>query len=458
MKSRISFFDRATFKKDITRFLPLWVLYTVFLLLCMIPTAAGSSYYSHPARALNNSLSGLTMANLLYAALSAQLLFGELFNSRLCNALHAMPMTREARFGSHILAGILFAWIPNLLTTVLMMPYLGSMWYTCLLWLAVCSLQYLFFFGAAVFSVMCTGSRFAMVLVYGIINFLAIAVFWFVDTIYRPLMPGVQLDASFLSTFCPTVQMIAENDYFFLSVSPSTVYIDSRDAAFGGLGEDWPYLFIVAGVGIAAIAVSLLMYRKRKLESAGDFIAVRWIEPIFLVLYTLCAGAFLAVFSGLFGNEAYIVFLSLGIVIGFFTGKMLLERTTRVFRKKNFLLAGIFVVAMLFSLVPIQNDWFGIVRYVPDAQDVEYVQVYGYEISRSKLTEPEDIELVCQIHDCAIENLDHDNENTCRGAHYYTSIEYHLKNGQTVTRRYYICNDSVAGDLWTQLIKIITKK
>ena len=60
----------------------------------------------------------------------AQLIFGDLYNSRLCNALHAMPVTRGSRFGSHILAGIAFAWIPNLLTSLLMIPSLGHLWYT----------------------------------------------------------------------------------------------------------------------------------------------------------------------------------------------------------------------------------------------------------------------------------------------------------------------------------------
>ena len=450
MKLRTSFFDAATFKKDITRFMPLWTLYTVFLLLGMLSTVTGF-YYSHPARALNNSLSGLSFANFLYGILSAQLLFGELFNSRLCNALHAMPVTRGARFGSHILAGIAFAWIPNLLTSLLMIPSLGHLWYTAFLWLAVCNLQYLFFFGVAVFGAMCTGSRFAMVLVYGIVNFLALVIYWFVGTVYLPMMPGVELNESGLNLFCPMLQLLEENDYFFLSVSPSKDYIDSVNATFGGFGESWPYLFIIAGVGVAALATALLMYRRRKMESAGDFIAVKWISPIFLVLYTLCAGAFLAIFGSIFGGEGYLFFLCLGLIIGVFTGKMLIERTIRVFRKKNFLLAGIFVVALLVSLIPVQGDWFGIVSYVPEAEDVEYVDVRGGNLVRQELTDQKDIELVCQIHGYAIENLDHENEFNCGGAHRYFHIEYHLKNGRIVTRYYHICVYSVAGQLVNEL-------
>lgn len=454
MKSRISFFDGATFKKDITRFMPLWILYTVFLLLCMIPTAAGGSYYSSPARALNSSLEGLAVANFLYGALTAQLLFGELFNSRLCNALHAMPVTREARFGSHILAGVLFAWLPNLLTALLMAPYLGHLWFTAFLWLAVYSMQYLFFFGTAVFSVMCTGSRFAMVMVYGIVNFLSVVVYWFIGTIYRPLMPGVEIDTGWMELLCPLVRFFSEYDYFQISTQiPYGGY--PVQSTYEGLGDSWTYLFIAAGVGIVALIAALLMYRKRKLESAGDFIAVKWIAPIFLVLYTLCAGAFLTVFGELFGTGAVALTLIPGLIIGFFTGKMLLERTIRVFRKKNFLLAGILLAAMLFSLVPVQNDWFGIIHYVPDAEDVEYIEVRGSGFSRQELKNPEDIELVCQIHSCALDDLDHEYEMTCSGRHSYFRIIYHLKDGRRVERYYTICGYSYAGQLLNQFIRKI---
>ena len=157
MKSRISFFDAATWKKDITRFAPLWVLYTVLMLVTVLPTVTDSSWY-HPVRHLEGTLELLAFFNMLYAAIVAQLLFGELFNGRLCNALHAMPVTREARFGSHVCTGLAFSFVPNLLTALLMMPTLGKFWFTAILWLSVVCLQYVFFFGVGVLSVMCTGS------------------------------------------------------------------------------------------------------------------------------------------------------------------------------------------------------------------------------------------------------------------------------------------------------------
>lgn len=453
MKSRISCFDTATFKKDITRFVPLWALYAVGLLLIMLSTISGT-LWSHPVRLLDISLEALSLANLLYGALCAQLLFGELFNSRLCNALHAMPVTRSARFVSHICAGLLFAFVPNLLVSALMMPYLGQFWYIALLWLGAICLQYVFFFGVGVLSVMCTGSRFAMVVVYAIINFLSLVVYWFVEVIFLPMMPGVLVDENTFLLFCPVSYLVSNSDYIqFSYTTPDRYYIGGGNylnEKFVGFGEGWIYLFILAAIGIAALAGALLLYRRRKLESAGDFMAVKWLSPIFLVLYTLCAGAFLSIFGELFGNGQYIVFLIAGLIIGFFTGRMLLERTIRVFRKKNFLQLGILTAVMLLSLWVVHTDLLGIVSYVPDPQDVAYVVYDSRDAYNVECTDMGSIEKICEIHQLAADDYC---DRTCGRAHLYFNIEYHMKDGRVILRRYYLCSGSTAHGLAETLPK-----
>lgn len=444
MKSRISCFDTATFKKDITRFVPLWALYAVGLLLIMLSTISGT-LWTHPVRLLDTSLEALSLANLLYGALCAQLLFGELFNSRLCNALHAMPVTRSARFGSHICAGLLFAFVPNLLVSALMMPYLGQFWYIALLWLGAICLQYVFFFGVGVLSVMCTGSRFAMVVVYAIINFLSLVVYWFTEVIFLPMMSGVSVDEHMFLLFCPVSYLVSNSDYIrFSYTTPDRYYIGGGNylnEKFVGFGEGWIYLFILAAIGIAALVGALLLYRRRKLESAGDFMAVKWLSPIFLVLYTLCAGAFLSIFGELFGNGQYIVFLIAGLIIGFFTGRMLLERTIRVFRKKNFLQLGILTAVMLLSLWVVHTDLLGIVSYVPDPQDVAYVVYDSRDAYNVECTDMGSIEKICEIHQLAVDDYC---DRTCGRSHLYFNIEYHMKDGRVILRRYHLCSGSTA--------------
>ena len=106
----------------------------------------------------------MCVINLVYAAVAAQLLFGDLYGSRMCNALHALPIRRETQFGTHILSGLLFSLIPTAVFAVACLPVLSfsivvEAWKLSLLWFVGTNLRYWFFFTLAVLSMLCAGSR-----------------------------------------------------------------------------------------------------------------------------------------------------------------------------------------------------------------------------------------------------------------------------------------------------------
>ena len=436
MKLRISSCKWTAFRKDITRFLPLWALYFIGgVLVMMTATSATRPYFA--AQRLNEVIGPFAWINLIYAAVCAQLLFGDLFNSRLCNALHAMPLRREDWFFSHLAAGIAFSLVPNTVGIALVVPRLDGFWYTAFLWLAGMELQYLFFFGLAVFSVMCTGNRFAMAAVYGITNFLAMLAQWFAVTIYQPMLYGVVLDTEPFALFCPVVKLSQESDYFLLEKiygfgnDPST-YI----YGFGGFGEDWGYLAILAVLGLVLLAVSLLMYRKRALECAGDFMAVAGIKPVFLLVYTLCFGVVFALFGNIFGNS-YVPFLVVGIAVGYFTGHMLLQRTVRIFKWKTFVGFAVLAAVMIGSLFLTKLDLFGISCWQPELSHVESVRIstdssFKY-YSALTITDEKQIAEVLNIHKLVIDEGEPDGTK----ATMTVNIRYTLKSGKQVTRIYY---------------------
>jgi ABC-2 type transport system permease protein len=203
-------------------------------------------------------------------------------------------------------------------------------------------------------------------------------------------------------------------------------------------------VLIVASVGIAFLAIAWLMYRRRKLETAGDFIAVKWIKPIFLLLYTLCAGAFLSLFSALFGQVGWIM-LVLGLLIGYFTGSMLLERTIRVFKKKNFLRLAIITVVALLAVGAAKLDVLGIVRYIPEREDIAYIQLQKYGDERIFGDEPFMVEMAEKVRTVHTFGVETQCDGNCsQKVHDNFYIEYHLKNGMIVRRQYKICYGSKA--------------
>ena len=136
MKSRTSSFNLTVFKKDLTRFAPAWAAYLIVLLLFLMGAMSENQAY-YRLNSMKDAIVIVSWANLIYAAVVAQLLFGDLYNSRLCNALHAMPITREGWFVTHVASGLAFSFLPNLFVALLGLPLLQleAGWSAVLWWL-----------------------------------------------------------------------------------------------------------------------------------------------------------------------------------------------------------------------------------------------------------------------------------------------------------------------------------
>ena len=136
MKFRKSFFNGAVFRKNLTRFAPVWLLYTVCLLLGLVMLSESGVEYWLSAN-IAQGISFMSIVNFAYALLSALLLFGDLTNSKMCNALHALPLRRETWFGTHIASGIAFSLLPNLVIALIALPImqLGIGWTAVFWWL-----------------------------------------------------------------------------------------------------------------------------------------------------------------------------------------------------------------------------------------------------------------------------------------------------------------------------------
>ena len=271
MKSRISYFDKTIFKKNLTRFAPAWGLYTIYLLLGLVTLIddAGDIWFAPNVCDLVQILCMLTPC---FALLCAQLLFGDLYNARMCNALHALPLRRETWFMTNVVSGFVFHLIPTVIFAVLAALYalVGCYpgdWLAAAMWLLGVNLQFTCFFGIAVLSAFCVGNRFAQAVVYGILNFAAALVGWMLDTIIIPMYYGIRLNLDPVLWFCPVGQMIEES---FCSHSRSYTSNDLLNP--GGLvpGENFLYYFIAAAVGIGEDRVNVTATTEEKLGFTGE--------------------------------------------------------------------------------------------------------------------------------------------------------------------------------------------
>lgn len=453
MKLKTSFCNVAVLKKNFTRFAPAWVLYGVFWLLLLLTTFDNSDSGPWFASSMAESLQFTNIINMAYAFLCAQLLFGDLFNSRMCNALHAMPLRRETWFASHVASGILFSVLPNLILMLISATMMGSVWITAPIWFLVNTLQFLFFFGVAVFSAFCVGNRFAMALVYIIINGFSVIAYWLLDSLYAPQLYGIIIDETPFTWLCPVFSMTSER---VLRVEFSAMGHNIISGPFLQLESGFWYVLICAGIGLVFMTIGLLLYRKRNLECAGDFMSIKAFDPIFLILYCLCGGAVGYMFFNLVVGDESIFFLLIGMLVGWFTGRMLLERTVRVFRMKNFIGCGILLLIFFGSLLLTHLDPLGITRWVPRAGSISGVHIrtggsrYDYYLNGNNyLEDAADIEAVLAMHRYGITHRNADYNGTADVA---LSIDYQLKSGISASRDYVIDLNTPEADALQKLM------
>ena len=457
MKSRTSFFNQTVFKKDMTRFAPAWGVCTILMLLAMISMAdRGYAYYR--LQNVRDSITVMSWLNLIYAPVVAQLIFGDLFNSRMCNALHALPLRRESWFGTHVTSGIAFSLLPNLVIALLglVIMRLESGWVAIFWWLLASQLQYLFFFGIAVLCVMLSGNRLGQLALYGMIQFAGLLGYWMASMIYQPFLHGIQFPEEPFVKICPIANIATFSDVLIIDYEKVVNDLGELEnyRIFSVMpGEGWGYMVIIAAVGVLALALALALYRNRKLECTGDFVAFTSMEPVVTVIVTVFAGVFFHLFADAFGMNLRSVMLGAGMVIGFFACRMLLERTTRVFRKKAFVFCGAIIAVFGLTVLLTELDPAGITRYVPEAGEVESItfsrssSLNNHNGFPCTVTSAEEIRELQRVHELGITKEASAMPGGTEEVYnpFDLRIEYKLKNGKTINRFYDIYPTNEAG-------------
>ena len=494
MKSRTSFFNPTLLRKNIARFAPVWGVY----LLCLL-AGLGLMYMDADHGMMNfwfasymaQCIQVMAVVNLFYAPIVAALLFGDLFNSRMCNAIHAMPVRRETLFVTNAVSGLLFSLVPTAVMTALSLPLLaGTVVYNApvigILWFLATNLQFVCFFGMAVFCIFCTGNRLGFAALYAVLNGGAYIIYGIVDMLYTPMLYGVVTPTRLMQYLTPVFLMAEDPAVEVESYHDLLRLFEGRESeAIGNfhVNECYYNLIVLALVGLAFMVLGLLMYRKRHLECAGDAVAVRWLAPVFQTVAAVVGGAAAMVclelfFGTRFGEAVTYGMVVVGLVVGWFAGKMLLERSTRVFRPKNWIGLGAITALFAVSLAMTHFDVFGIETRLPRVENVVSVTLNcngAYE-----MTEKQDIDRMIRLQQLALEDrLENagsypqsyvDSFDTNRIPYpeggftygdepgqyspddpvYYAdwiTLEYHMKNGRKITPQYTVWASFEEGEI-----------
>ena len=403
MKSSRLSFNTSIAQNTLRRCWPLWAAYLGFLLvtfplplLSEIRTARGRSGVSllYVCREQIAQMAVFqALAGMAVAVLTVMLLFGYLYNSRGNTLMNSLPIRRESLFLTLYLTGL----IPMLLCELLVMGLtmlltaaydIGTVWF--LRWFACAALGLLAFYGFALFCAMLTGNILVLPAVYVVLNLTVIGFETCIRELLSNLVYGMTPGALRLSFLSPPVKI--SDDLKVVTSYPETVRME-------GLGTLAAYTV----VGVIFALLALLLYRKRRMESVSDFVAIPVLKPIFRVCMGF-GGAFLfaaVIFENFFKNSvsgsaaAWVmaVLLVIGACLGWLIAEMMIRRTVRAFPLRRKGLALICLICVL-TVIAAETDVTGFEKRVPDPDKVDHVE-FCYD---SEFSDPENIRLVTELH------------------------------------------------------------
>ena len=459
MRSRVSFFNRGVSRNLLRRCWPLWIGYFVLLLFTLpVSLAKMTLWDSQQFDAMNRMVlsSGVNMILVSFAMgiLPAMVMFSYLYNTRTCGMMNALPIRRETMFGTAVLTGLGPMLLADLVTALLTAAlYLGRgvSLAALLKWLLMAVCANLSFYGLAVFCAMLTGSLLILPVVYGTLNLAAWVAEVCLRTILRVLVYGLNSRGE------PWLQWL----------SPLAKLFDA--VGVGRPGENGPWQVFGLGwligyglLGLVLLGLSLLLYRRRNMETATDTVAYPVLKPLFR--YCMAVGTALVfasvVYSMLLGGSFHgtraallvLALLLLGAGLGWYLAEMLIRRTVRVFPGKWKGLAA--VCAALALLVAVAElDLTGFERRVPAPEEVRTVTLETR--GGQTVTQPENIEKAVRLHQSVVDHKAQ-HEPDIHGYGRWLTLRYELKNGQTLERTYYLSvyevDDPTDVLLWEELV------
>ena len=478
MQSKTSCFNGTLFRKNLTRFWPLWglasfigALFPLAVLLDMVHRGRTAFTAAQFTQMYYEVVSAVPVIDLVYAALCAMAVWSYLYNARSVGLMHTLPIRREGLFLTNFLSGLSMTLIPYAVTGTLcvIVSLCGGAFDAKGLAVTVLAVlgESFFYFSSATFVAFITGNAFAMPPLYALLHFLAVLLDWLISSFAQGFIFG------FSTSYTGVVEWLSPTVYLVSRVHPDGQYTEVQQTLADGTSytdrvltsvdlENFWLVGVYALVGLVLALLALALYRRRRSETAGDVVAVGWLRPVFRYgvagLCALLGGQLLySLFWYGFQQGNYydtlpmVVCLLAAGTIGYYGASMLLAKSLKVFRGSWKGLAVVLAGCALVCCV-LHFDLLGVADRVPEAGQLQTLEVRTADNSYT-LTPEQDRDLVEQvraIHQAIVADKAHvqalddsrdltlSEEADPNTTHTGLRLTYSLNNGTRVERWYYL--------------------
>lgn len=442
MPSERTFFNKAIYKRALSRF---WLIGAAYAaVLCFLTLMCGR-YFNFDTKEIAeyvsySILSNLTRREIVAAAVAAVVMavavYGWMFRKTSAAYISALPVTCEALLISSLLAGLTLLILPCIIAMLVSLLLYGGarpVYVSSLLCsTAAVVLMNIAFFGLASFCTVFTGNAAVLPALYVIALYGFVGIEAVIRYVAEFLLFGVRGTGWELAVLSPV--------YYF-----SNYYV-------GSYSQMLPLSATYAAAGVILAGIAVIFFRHRRMEAAGEVVAVPVLRPIFrwglaaagslgmavLTLKTVFGvGSYAAGNGGTPGKVAILLLAMLfGAAVGWFGAEALMRKTLRVF-DRHWKGLGVFCALLCVLVIGGKLDMFGVERNQPDVDEIGYATVYGWgEYDETRIMQPENLEALLSLQKDIIANKKaYENQNGINT--FPLTIEYYGTDGKLLARRVY---------------------
>ena len=442
MPSERTFFNKAIYKRALSRF---WLIGAAYAaVLCFLTLMCGR-YFNFDTKEIAeyvsySILSNLTRREIVAAAVAAVVMaiavHGWMFRKTSAAYIAALPVTREALLISSLLAGLTLLILPciiAMLVSLLLYGGAGPLWTPYLLCSAAAVvLMNIAFFGLASFCTVFTGNAAVLPALY------VIALYGFV---------GIEVVTRYIAEFL--LFGVRGTGWELAVLSP--VYYFSNNY-LGSYSHAIPLAAIYAAAGVILAGLAVIFFRHRRMEAAGETVAVPALRPLFrwglaavgalgmallILKIVFDVGAYGAGNRGTPARVAILLLAMLfGAAVGWFGADALMRKTLRVF-DRHWKGLGVFCALLCALVIGCELDVFGVERYQPEVDEIGYAAVNGWgEYDETRIMQPENLEALLSLQKDIIANKKAYERQQGPGI-FPLTIEYYGTDGKLLARRVY---------------------
>ncbi len=399
-----------------------------------------------------NGSFGYVMAILVLGIGSGMTVFAYLRSPGSADYMHSLPVSRNRLFAANLLSGLLMIAVPILLNAIVMSLVAGNTMF--IKWAVSTGVCCFAIFALTVFAGMLSGNTlmhlFNALFFNGFVTvFLAV-----IDLLCESFLLGYTTSESWGNLVSASNPLTA----FIITTGVSRVTL----------------CIIYFLVGVIALALAGFLYHRRKIERTGESVVFPWVRAVLFLYCIFCGCIMLGLFTlellssddGLRFGLPMIVGMLIGALLIFIIGSLLIDRSARIFTRKNMLPAAAALVLAFAVTLCISNDVTGYGKYVPDSDEIETVYIDPwdegiyvgeenfdtwnsrfdakyYEASKDQtesinghriigMQSDDNIETARVLHQCLIDQ-DRSDRSAMSGN---MQLVYKLKNGKIVRRAY----------------------